>query len=67
VLIFAPPFTYWSLLGSQGVFVNVFLALFNLLPVPPLDGSKVFAWSKARWATVFLPLAAVFLVFILRL
>lgn len=25
------------------VYVNIFLALFNLLPLPPLDGSKVFA------------------------
>jgi Zn-dependent protease len=24
------------------VYVNIFLALFNLLPVPPLDGSKIF-------------------------
>jgi Zn-dependent protease len=29
--------------------VNIFLALFNLLPVPPLDGSKVFRWNKAIW------------------
>ncbi len=25
------------------VYVNIFLALFNLLPFPPLDGSKIFA------------------------
>jgi len=27
-------------------FFNSFLAFFNLLPMPPLDGSKVWAWSK---------------------
>ncbi|MDD1769562.1 MAG: site-2 protease family protein [Methanomassiliicoccales archaeon] len=26
--------------------VNIFLALFNLLPIPPLDGSKVLYWNK---------------------
>lgn len=30
----------WLLL-SQGLFMNLSLAVFNLLPVPPLDGSKV--------------------------
>lgn len=36
--------------------VNLFLALFNMLPIFPLDGSKVFAWSKGVWALVFVPL-----------
>jgi Zn-dependent protease len=27
-------------------FFNAFLAAFNLLPIPPLDGSKVWAWNK---------------------
>jgi Zn-dependent protease len=48
-------------LGSEGVFINVFLALFNLLPVMPLDGAKVFRWSKVYWLATFGPLAVVFL------
>jgi Zn-dependent protease len=32
----------------MGVYLNVALALFNLVPVPPLDGSKVAAWSLPR-------------------
>ena len=28
----------------QMVQLNVILFFFNLIPVPPLDGSKVFAW-----------------------
>ncbi|MEM0358677.1 MAG: hypothetical protein QXG22_01505 [Candidatus Hadarchaeales archaeon] len=34
--------------------VNGWLALFNLLPLPPLDGSKVFRWDKRVWAGAFL-------------
>jgi Zn-dependent protease len=28
---------------SYGIFLNVALAIFNLLPIPPLDGSHIFA------------------------
>ncbi len=34
----------------QGTSINFFLAAFNLLPIPPLDGSKVFSWNKIVWA-----------------
>jgi Zn-dependent protease len=55
---------FLGFLGSEGVFINVFLALFNLLPVGPLDGAKVFNWSKVAWVAVFLPLGAVFAFFL---
>jgi Zn-dependent protease len=31
-----------------GIQMNVALALFNLVPLPPLDGSKVASWSLPR-------------------
>lgn len=29
---------------------SAFLAIFNMLPMPPLDGEKVMGWSRAAWA-----------------
>jgi Zn-dependent protease len=31
----------FSLLCNYGVIINLFLMLFNLIPIPPLDGSKI--------------------------
>ena len=41
--------TVFSLAGQ----INFFFALFNLLPILMLDGSKVFAWNKAIWGVFF--------------
>jgi Zn-dependent protease len=31
-------------MGSAGISINLMLALLNLLPIPPLDGSRILSW-----------------------
>ena len=41
----------WSFLvfiGYWGIYINLLLALFNLLPIPPLDGSRLIAAAMPR-------------------
>lgn len=47
-----------------GTYTNLYLAFFNMLPIPPLDGSKVMAWNFSIWAAFMLILVIlVFFVF----
>ncbi len=67
-LVFVPLAVFasglWGDIGFYGVFFNIWLALFNMVPIAMLDGAKVFAWSKIRWALLFIPLAIIFVVFL---
>jgi Zn-dependent protease len=44
-------------LGSQ---VNAWLAIFNLIPFPPLDGADIFNWNKVVWIACLLAGGALF-------
>jgi len=44
--------------------LNFFLGAFNMIPVPPLDGSKVIAWNVFAWAG--LSAVLVFLAFFIK-
>ncbi len=50
------------LISDIGYYVNMFLAAFNMIPIPPLDGSKVLSWNPIIYVIVAVPLFfAVFL------
>ena len=66
--LFLPSIFYLLLLNI--VRLNLLLAIFNLLPIPPLDGSKVFALLLPKeMANVYLSLSSIglFIIFFLLL
>jgi Zn-dependent protease len=40
----AEPLAVLQRMAVMGIFLNMILVAFNLLPIPPLDGSHVFKW-----------------------
>lgn len=46
---------YLTALGAVGMQINLWLAAFNLIPVPPFDGHKIFGWSKIAWLAFAAP------------
>lgn len=48
-LLSSPLSTYLMITAMIGFHINSFLALFNLLPIPMLDGSKVMKWNLPLW------------------
>ncbi|EHP85135.1 hypothetical protein [Methanotorris formicicus] len=44
------------IISDIGYHVNLFLAAFNMLPIPPFDGSKVIHWNILIWAIVAIPM-----------
>ncbi len=53
LIAFAVPNGIVNLTGTIGFQINMFLAMFNLIPFGPLDGVKVFVWSKTVWLVTF--------------
>ena len=45
----------FMVLAVIGIQINLWLAAFNLIPIPPFDGSKIFNWSKLMWAVFAIP------------
>jgi len=44
---------YQSEILVMGASVNIILGFFNMLPLPPFDGSKVMRWDRKVWVIIF--------------
>ncbi len=57
-LLLVPVFFVLSIsvsgLFSYGIFINAWLALFNMLPIGNFDGRKVLAWNKIVYASMLI-------------
>ncbi len=60
---FSPSFSY--LIGSI-IYINLILMIFNLLPIPPLDGSKIIApFLSPAWQEKYLSLERFGFIFVI--
>jgi len=67
VLFITPVGSFLWTIASYGVGLNVGLGSFNMLPIPPIDGYKIFKSNILVGLAVALPLWALFLIFFLNL
>jgi Zn-dependent protease len=47
-------------------YINAFLGVFNMLPIPPLDGSKVLAWNVGVWAIAIVGMGGLLALYFFR-
>ena len=60
LIFLLPAEGFWSTVASYGFTLNVGLGSFNMLPIPPMDGSKIFRGSIPVALLIALPLWAMF-------
>ncbi|MCK9293020.1 MAG: site-2 protease family protein [archaeon] len=50
-----------AIIITYGIFINFWIALFNLIPIGPLDGKSIFLWNPIIWlVTIAIPVLFLF-------
>jgi Zn-dependent protease len=57
-LLISNPSAYVGLAIGVVTFISLWLGFFNMLPIPPLDGSKVLAWDWRIYLVFMVPIIA---------
>jgi len=60
LVLVLPTDSFWNVVTTYGFILNVGLGSFNMLPIPPLDGYKIFRGSLPLGLLIALPLWAMF-------
>ena len=63
IWIFIPLIDELQLLISMILWLNLFIGGFNMIPVPPLDGSKIIRWNPGIWVGILVVLGVYFILF----
>jgi Zn-dependent protease len=64
IWIFIPLIDEIQVLISMILWLNLFIAGFNMIPFPPLDGSKIIKWNPAIWVGILIILGLYFILFV---
>jgi Zn-dependent protease len=69
IMFLSASFFLSGIIGSISLiigYINIFLALFNLLPFGPLDGRKVMSWRFDVWVILFIVSIIIFGIFFIK-
>jgi len=65
MIFILPTSGFWSTVANYGFTLNLGLGSFNMLPIPPMDGYKIFKGSVPLGLLIALPLWALFVYVVL--
>ena len=62
ILLFVPLVSFLSMFFLFLAYINIWLGIFNLLPIPPLDGYKIMKWNIMIYIITMALAIAIFII-----